>query len=165
VRYLILLSLVCRVLLAQDSTYLKKSRDVPADFKGAHQFLEAIKYPQQPDEVFDAKRAPHWDVNKVMSFISARGIDYTDINHPGKTHFRFSDVRQQITQRKGAAFDIVSHLAHIYSIPYKQYSELSFRRDNDKYIIAMSSWYTLTFVNTGGRFHLIALDYTTVEGD
>jgi len=165
VHCLISISLVVQVVVAQELPALIKGRTIPAEFDGAYEFLELIKYPQEPDGVFDPQKAPHWNVDRIMSFISPRGIDYSDVNRPRRVHLRYNDIRQHITKRKGLAFEILSHLAHIYSVPYKQYSELTFRRDKDKYIIDIASWYTLTYVNTNDQFHLVCIDYNTLEGD
>ena len=55
--------------------------------------------------------------------------------------------------------------ASIYSIPYTQYSELKFVPVPDGVVVALSSWYRLTFVRELGAWKLAKCEYTEIEGD
>ena len=148
-----------------DNSYKITSRTVPDDFRQAYEFLEFIKFPKEPEGGFEAQEAPRWDLSRFMSFISAEGVIFSDVNGGISGRRSPAQIRSALTQRKGAVFKVFAHLAHIYSIPYKQYSELTFQKKDKSFIVNISDWYSLTFASEGDHLRLIKCDYLEQEGD
>lgn len=75
-------------------------------------------------------------------------------------------VPTSIQARQGLAFTVMSHLAHIYSIPYRQDSELHFSRPAESYAtVSVAHWYQLTFRRDPAGPVLVKCEYLEVEGD
>jgi hypothetical protein len=153
--------------LSRLSPYFIKERDVPTEYHEIYDFLETIKYPKDPTsaEGFRLEKTPNWDTAKVMKFISKEGIEFTDVNDNSKNDLPYERIEQELRLRKGEAFKRLGHLAYIYSIPYKQYSELKFEAFNTNVRVFVSSWYELVFQKEDNQFKLISCKYTEVEGD
>jgi hypothetical protein len=162
--FIILILAISDYSVAQESQYRISHRTVPPEFVGGYQFLEFIKYSKEPEGAFQAKLAPHWNAKKMLKCISDSGITYNDVNDSQALSFTVKDIFRQIKQRRGRAFEIFAHLSYIYSTPYKQYSQLSFRRESQFYIIEMP-WYRLKFNDMYGQFRLREIDYLELEGE
>ena len=148
---------------AKESARILK-RDIPKEFAPAHGFLELIKFPSEPQTGFNPRHTPNWDQASFMSFISARGVVFTDVNDASKVSRSFEQIKAAIQSRTGNTFRTFAHLAHIYSNPYKQYSELSFSKIPNGQIITLSYGYNLTFQFEGGKPKLVRCDFTAEEG-
>jgi len=135
------------------------------EFKQIHEFLNFIKFSNTPSGGFNAQEAPHWDLVKFISFLSSQGVTFTDINFESNIHYSISQIKSEISKRKGNAFKTFSHLAHIYSQPYKQYSELTFEKKVKMIAVSVADWYVLTFTSENGRWHLIKCEYVMLEGE
>lgn len=142
-----------------------QQRIVPTPYERGYDFLELIKRPNEPTGVFNAADAPNWDVPKAMSYISRHGITFTDVNGRLEGHMPKTEVEKQLRGRKGDIFSSFSHLSHIYSIPYKQYSELRFEKTDGGFIIYISDWYCITFVYENGIPYLTRWAYLQLQGD
>lgn len=147
------------------SPYRVFTRAVPPDFTQAFDFLEFIKFPTEPKGVFSAQSAPHWNTSRFMTFVSANGVTFSDVNKEKSFQASSSQIETALVKRRGDIFTTLSHLAMTYSIPYRQYSELTFDRDNEEFIVSLADWYRLAFVSEGGRLRLKKCDYLMVEGD
>ena len=142
------------------------TRTIPDEFKNAYQFLEFIKWDDDSNEGFNAVRTPHWDLQSLLKFISENGIIISDINENSrKNTFSFYQIKSQLTKRNGKVFTTISHLGSIYGIPYKQYSELSFERQNQLFIVNISHWYRLVFIHERNNIVLKEIYYLEMEGD
>ncbi len=151
---------------AESTTPYKISRrSIPEDFKDAYAFLEFIKHAKEPDDVFDAQEAPHWDISRFMSFVSKNGIVFSDVNGRLSGLKSRTQIKNAISNRKGRIFITFAHLAHIYSIPYEQYSELRFEKKEKDFIVYLSDWYQLTFMLEGKRLRIAKCNYLTLEGN
>lgn len=162
---LLVSSLSTRAQNISDSPYRITARTIPIDFMPAVQFLEFIKFPKEPEDVFNPQEAPRWDVSRFMAFISARGVIFSDVNGRLRGPKSPDQIRTALASRRSQVFERFAHLAHIYSIPYKQYSELRFGKKEGRFIVEVSHWYRLTFISEGGRLRLRKCDYLTLEGD
>lgn len=145
--------------------YRIEARAVPPGFEAEAAFLEAIKLPAEPQEAFDAKNAPEWNVEALAQYIPASGIEFSDVNHRGKKRFSREAILQSLKKRGGQPFVTFSHLSHIYSIPHKQYSSLKFERVGETTVVRLASWYRLTFRHSTTGAQLIRCDYLQLEGE
>jgi hypothetical protein len=151
-------------ILSQD--YQITGRDVPQEFLDAFKFLEFIKYTKEPKGEFKPEAAPRWSRTIIDSIISDNGINFSDVNEDSSTLLSKNVILASLAQRKGMAFKTFSHISHIYSIPYKQYSELSFAKDTQaRFIVNIANWYTLTFIREKGRLKLCEINYRQLEGN
>lgn len=135
------------------------------EFKQIYEFLNFIKFPNAPSGAFNAQEAPQWDLVKFISFLSSQGVIFSDINYQSNSYYSVSQIKSELSKRKGKIFKTFSHLAHIYSQPYKQYSELTFERKDKNIVVSVADWYVLTFMIENGRFRLTKCDYIMLEGE
>lgn len=147
------------------TSYKISKRSIPDDFKDAYTFLEFIKYPKEPVDIFIAQETPHWDIPRFMSFISKNGVVFSDVNGRLFGLKSRTQIKNAISNRKDRIFITFAHLAHIYSIPYEQYSDLKFEKKSKDFIVHISDWYRLTFTLEDKRLHLSQCNYLTLEGD
>jgi hypothetical protein len=75
------------------------------------------------------------------------------------------ELRAQLAGRHGRGFVSLVHLAHIYSQPYPQYSQLSFSRGPEGFRVAVADWYRLVFVRERGHLRLRRVSYVNHEGE
>ena len=141
-------------------------RTVPRDFEGEAAFLELLKHPSEPHGAFRVQDAPRWNAEMLARYIPAEGTDFLDVNNVHNGHVGKSEFLRSIQTREGLAFAVMSHLAHIYSIPYRQYSELHFSRDSGSHsTVTVARWYRLTFRRDPEGPVLVKCEYLTEEGD
>jgi hypothetical protein len=141
-------------------------RIVPDGFECEAGFFELLKWPTRPLRAFDASQAPHWDLVKLSEYIPAGGIRFSDVNHSFEGLRSREEILRSLEQRKGEAFTAFAHLSSLYSIPYKQYSELQFSRLSDGTIGAkMAHWYVITFRAGDTNCQVARWEYSELEGD
>jgi hypothetical protein len=151
--------------MAEESEYFIKSRVIPPAYKGVAEFLEYLKPAKEAPGGFDLSVAPPWDVERLMSYMSEKGLAVSDVNRGGKLQrLSAKEVRSSVMARKGQTFQMLVHLGYIYAQPYKQYSELKFEPQAGGVVVHMAQWYRLTFDLPAGQTKLTRLDYLTREG-
>jgi hypothetical protein len=134
------------------SDYRITERVIPTGFEREARLLEVLKWPEEPVSAYNARNGPKWDLHSVAPYISSRGIEFTDINHEHEGRVSREQILRQLAARKGLAFDVFAHFSHIYSIPYRQYSELRFSsRDRSR--------------QEGRGSVLVRVDYQMREGE
>jgi hypothetical protein len=166
--YLLLIVFAMLTLAAKDneSEYLIKERQIPQEYIDTYDFLELLKISKQPIGAFNPIEAPRWDVNKVMEYISKDSVIFVDPNYDEITvKTTYLNIEKALTVRKGKIFNTFAHLSHIYSIPYKHYSELKFFKTGNSVIVYLAGWYKLEFINNEGRYKLIKCEYLQREID
>ena len=151
--------------LPAGSTHRIRKRVVPLKHEKAFRFLELLRWPKAPSDAFDPTHAPKWDVKKLISYIPADGVTFSDVNGYMVGHVPKGQIRAQLEKREGRVFANFSHLSHIYSIPYKQYSELHFEDTRNGVTIDVGGWYQITFRYVAGKPYLSKWHYGQFEGD
>jgi len=142
------------------------NRVVPAGFECEAGFFEFLKWPSRPRGPFDASRAPHWDLGKLSEYIPADGITFSDVNHRLEGHRSREEILRSLTRREGETFTAFAHLSSLYSIPYKQYSEMNFHRISDGMDNAkMGNWYVISFRTVGTNCQVAHWEYSELEGE
>ena len=159
---LLAMGLVCSHVLA-DSEYRIRQRVIPSEHQKAYQFFELLKWPNEPVGAFNANSAPAWDISKVLSYISPDGITFSDVNHRMEGHISKEQIKDDLTRRDGQVFVSFAHLSHIYSIPYKQYSELRFVTVDGGVKVNVGNWYTITFVYEDEKAYAVNWSYEQLE--
>jgi len=151
---------------AEESEHFVKSRDIPSEYKSVAEFLDYLKPAKQPRSGFDISIAPQWDLDRLMSFISDKGLTMSDVNQAAAKVQQLSpkQIRSAVAARKGQPFQMLVHLGYIYAQPYKQYSELRFEPRLTGVVVHMASWYRMTFDLPDGQPKLARLDYLMREG-
>ena len=145
--------------------YRIHARDVPPGFEREAAFFELVKWGSEPEGGFDEKMAPVWNLDELGTFVPDGGIEFVDVNHSFEGRVQKAQILQSLRQRQGQPFTAFAHLSHIYSIPYKQYSELTFKREGPLSVVQMAGWYLLTFKNDGKQLHIVRWEYTQFESD
>src|SRR5206468_1565538 len=144
--------------------YRIHARVVQKGFAGEAAFFELVKWPSEPSGEFDATKAPSWDLKKLSKYVSADGIEFVDVNHVFEGHLGRKEILRGLKDRKGKVFQAFAHLSHIYSIPYKQYSELQFAKiPSGDIVVEMAGWYTLTFRHVDSQPVVVRWEYTQLE--
>ena len=147
-----------------ESEFLIKERVVPDEYQREFQFLELLKKDGEPTEGFSASDAPKWDMAKLMGYVAESGITFTDVNHQFEGTVTKAQIASQLKARKGKVFELLSHISHIYSIPYRQYSELKFSRSGKLAKIDIAGWYHITFIASDTGVQVTQIDYLQEEG-
>lgn len=141
-------------------------RSFPHAYESEAAFFQLMQWPQPPDSMFNPTEAPHWDIGKIEKFIPPEGIEFFDVNGHTMGKASRKEILQNLKARNGKWFAAFAHLSHIYSIPYKQYSELSFSTDQkEQVLVNIASWYTLTFRKNGEQPVIVRWEYKQIEGD
>ncbi len=155
--------LSCAIFYNENRIYF---RSFPSGYESEAAFFKLLKWPEPPEGSFDPAAAPHWDLDKLKKFLPADGIRFSDVNHRMEGTASREQILQSLENRKGNLFDSFAHLSHIYSIPYKQYSELSFRTDSKgRIVVDVAGWYTLTFVRNGKQSVVVKWEYNQLESE
>ena len=101
-------------------------------FRDVQAFLDFIKRPNSNTNLgFDewSKNFRVGNIDSLLHFITLDSLEIVDADaEPGKNSLKYSRtlLRQQLTRRKGAAFDMIGVLSLHYSSPYPQYSHTRF---------------------------------------
>jgi hypothetical protein len=101
-------------------------------FRDLQAFLEFIKRPNSDYNAGFNEWIENFRVGNVDSFLNFITVDSLEIDDadadPGKGSLKYSRtlLRQQLTRRKGAAFDMIGEISLHYSDPYPQYSHTRF---------------------------------------
>ncbi len=141
-------------------------RSIPRGYESEAAFFRLLQWPKPPDDMFNPDDAPHWELNELKKFIPPEGIKFSDVNHEMEGTAGQEQILQSLRTRKGKPFTSFSHLSHIYSVPYKQYSELTFKTDSKgQTVVNVAEWYTLTFRRDGKQPVIVQWDYNQIEGD
>jgi hypothetical protein len=104
-------------------------------FRDVRAFLEFIKRPNSDNNVGFNQWIKSFHIGNIDSFLNFITVDSLEIDDadadPGKGSLKYSRtiLRQQLTRRKGAAFDMVGEISLHYTIPYPQYSHTTFSVD------------------------------------
>jgi hypothetical protein len=104
-------------------------------FRDLQAFLEFIKRPNSDYNVGFNKWMENFRIGNVDSFLNFITVDSLEIDDadadPGKDSLKYSRtmLRQQLTKRKGAAFDMIGEISLHYTLPYPQYSHTTFSVD------------------------------------
>src|SRR5262245_23766779 len=112
---------------------------------------------------YNPGRATRWDNDSVLSYFVQDGITFHDINGDTTWHLSAAALQDELTRRRGAAFDMLLHLGYIYSQPYPQYSKLSFAQDAKQLVVQVAGWYQLTFVRRGVSWRVAKVEYLQLE--
>lgn len=129
-------------LVARDSTrespkenYDTLDPAVRSHFNDLRAFLEFIKRPNSDCNVGFNRWIKDFRIGNIDSFLNFVTVDSLEIvdadADPGKDSLKYSRtlLRQQLTRRKGAAFDLIGEISLHYTIPYPQYSHTTFSAD------------------------------------
>ena len=149
-----------------EESYLIEHRVIPVGYETEGRFLEFLKYAQPPEGEFQVEDAPHWDIGVFMRYLSDERLVFTDVNDKPRLEAESAAIESSLRARKGRPFEVFSHLSHIYSIPYRQYSELRFSSPApNTSVVEVSGWYRLTFHKTQQGAKLKQVDYLALEGE
>lgn len=166
-RIIILLFTVSFVmnLFSQENSFISK-REIPVEYKSIYNFLESLKWPKKYENAgYHLENTPIWNVKILMGQISEGGVLFIDPNTNLNKRITREDIENQINSRKGNAFKMISHMTSIYSIPYKQYSELKFKKLSNDVKVSIGYDYELTFKYIDNVYRLTKCEYLALEGD
>ena len=108
---------------------------VRSHFRDLQAFLEYIKRPNSNYDSGFNEWIKNFRIGNIDSFLNFITVDSLEIDDadadPGKDSLKYSRtmLRQQLTRRKGAAFDLIGEISLNYSDPYPQYSHTKFSVD------------------------------------
>jgi hypothetical protein len=128
------------------------------------EFLELIKMPMEPVGGFDPKNAPEYMLVDLMAYISQEGLSISDVNDRINGTFGKKQVLDELSARQGDIFKTFAHLSSIYSVPYDQYSKLTFTKSGDEINVYVSDWYHLVFIQED-LLYISQINYEMLEGD
>jgi hypothetical protein len=160
-----IIGIICFANSSAAENYRIDQRITPSGFEAEAAFLESVKWPKKEHGAFDANKAPHWNIDELAKYIPSAGIVFEDVNQKNKGTISHEEILQSLKDRKGKPFKIFAHFSSIYSIPFKQYSSLTFEINGDVSTVKMANWYIFTFHRKADGVELIRCEYITPEGD
>ena len=130
-------------------------------------FLESVKWKENSDTSgFDLNKTPKWDLPLILNDISDNGVLFIDPNDDFNKTIEKKKIERELNNRKGKSYEMISHCAYIYSIPFKQYSEMKFKEsEKEEVTVSIGSWYELTFETKQHKHYLIKCEYLQLEGE
>lgn len=138
-----------------NNTFFKTEAKNRIHYFEALQFLEYIKVPNA-DQTYVTTHHNTYGIDNIdtfMTFISSRGLEIYDANEIGNenTTYTREELIEQLTQKKGHAFQTITQLSYIYSLPYPQYSDTYYAVSTDfkGIYVRMQSHYRLSFYFEG----------------
>lgn len=131
-------------------------------------FLDYLKSGEDsgaPGQAFDVRNGGHWHQDRIPEFIAGDGITFSDVNTHNVWRATLADLQRQIKQRKGPSFEALVHLGHIYSIPYPQYSRLTWTQGESQGVMDVAGWYHVTLSEGPKGWFVSRIDYLQVEDE
>ncbi|BCM93033.1 hypothetical protein IAD21_04920 [Abditibacteriota bacterium] len=150
----------------------QKVAGVPAKYGRTVQFLQLLAKSQGRSDgtTFRERKTSFPDVNRLVSFISARGVTIIDVNENGGKSLVLSRTQlgRDLKRIGSSAFDSFAYVGYIFAMPYApyaQYSRLTCQPTRTGVIIEMPNGHRLTWQREGGHLQLRKLEYLRLEGD
>lgn len=114
--------------------YVKQALD-RINYLQALQFLDYIRIDGANNMMVDDyhRNFKIANVDSFMTYISKRRFEIYDANNIGNenTKYSYEELRKQLIARKGQAYEVITQMSYIYSIPYPQYSQCDFAVSTD----------------------------------
>jgi hypothetical protein len=154
-------------LSGRDSGYYINTRTIPPKNMDIFNFLESLKWEENSDSSgYDLNKTPKWNISLLLNNISDNGVLFIDPNDNFNKTITKKQVEKELSKRKGKSYEMISHFTYIYSIPYKQYSEIKFKENQkEETTVDIGSWYELKFESKQNRHYLIKCEYLELEGE
>jgi hypothetical protein len=116
---------------------------------------------------FDTSFVPNVTARSVLSLVSDSGLVLDDVNEPDTTiRATPAAIARAIEKREGRVFVSLAHLAHLYSLPYPQYSSLRFTPTSSGIDVDVgTSSYHVRFVRQGDGLRISRISYAELEGE
>jgi hypothetical protein len=151
----------------QDSGYEVKEQPIAAEHSDIFNFLESLKWTEDSDTAgYDLNKTPKWDISRLVNSLSDSGVLFINPNDNFEKKIKKQEIEVQVSKRKGRSYEMISYLAYLYSIPYKQYSELKFaENDGGDVIVQIGSSHELVFETKGNKHYLTKCEYLELEGE
>lgn len=151
----------------QDLGYQINERTIPPANMDIFKFLESLKWGENSDSGgYDLNKTPKWDITSLTNNIFDNGVLFIDLNDSFNKTIEKKKIERELNKKKGKSYEMISHFTYIYSIPFKQYSELKFKENEKEEItVNIGSWYELTFRTKQNRHYLIKCEYLKLEGE
>jgi hypothetical protein len=160
----ICLLFLTHLMFAQAPNNMITERIIPAEYQEPYRFLETIKWDSLGHGGYQEKNAPFWNVDSVAAYLSSSGVNCIDPNLNFDMNLPKDTIANQLRNRTGMGFNVIAHLSFIYSIPYKQYSELSFETTTSvSVVVHIANIYKLTFIKVRSHYYLSACEYLVIE--
>lgn len=146
---------------------LLRERVVKPEYKPIVEFLQLLKNGEDADTFgFEEKKGGKWDLEKLLLFVSIKGIAFSDVNsRPRNRQSTFAQLSRSLAGKKDDVWRQFVHLGHIYKQPYPQYSTLKFTEQLNRVVVEMTGGYRLTFSREDSSLKLSKLEYLQLEGD
>jgi len=144
---------------AQPPQHEEASSGSVRDTSRAVAFLDYMRSTVRTTQgVFDTSKGGAWDVDSVLSYISADGVEVFDVNTGPDSLYTIALLREELVNREGSAFTRFVHLGFVLALP-PQYSALSFSNDGEDVVVDVTFIYRLRFRLEDGRLQLVRLEH------
>jgi hypothetical protein len=153
------------IIFSQNSEYYIKERIIPEEYKPIHLFLETLKSVLDNSKSTDINIKADWSIAEITDHISSNGVLFIDPNEEYSKTLPKKQIISELKGKTGKSYELISHLASIYAVPYKQYSELKFSETDGGTVVYLAFWYKLTFEKVKDVFFLTGCEYLQIEGD
>ncbi|MFH2141070.1 MAG: hypothetical protein ABIJ97_01510 [Bacteroidota bacterium] len=147
---------------SQESTYKITERNIPEQYKDIYDLLETLKCDSNNLRGYEKE-------NELKAFIrclSEEGVFFIDPNDEFNKIVSTEQIESELKAKEGKTYDLISHLTSIYSIPYKQYSELKFSETTQNEIVVNIGYmFELIFEAYENKHFLKSCEYLKLEVD
>ncbi|MFZ2162919.1 MAG: hypothetical protein WAW02_11935 [Sideroxyarcus sp.] len=161
----VLIAITCLTNSFAEESYEIKERVTPSGFEAEATFFEFVKWPGGFEGVLVTSKAPHWNLDMLAKYIPSEGITFEDVNYLEAVHISRDKILRSLKARKGYPFKTFASLSYVYSIPYKQYSSLSFEKQGESSVVKMANKYVFTFRHTSKGIELVRCANIENEGE
>jgi len=109
---------------------------------------------------------PNWNITEVKSHLSSNCVLFKDPNDQYNKVLSLVQIEKELKKKVGKSYEMISHMSHIYSMAFKQYSDLKFEQtDKNETIVSIADWYKLIFENKQNMHLLKGCEYLQLEGE
>lgn len=159
----ILLFANCTIVsFTQENNYRITERIIPVQYTDIYNFLESLK--RDTNNLFGYEKED--GLKYLINTLSSDGVFFTDPNEELNDTISNAQIEEEMKRKDGKSYDMISQMISIYSMPYKQYSELKFTKtENNETIVEIGYMFKLTFENMENVFLLKSIEYLKLEVD
>ncbi|MFL5740047.1 MAG: hypothetical protein ACJ75B_07510 [Flavisolibacter sp.] len=150
-----------------DSGYRITERPIPPNDADIFNFLESLKWKEDSDSNdYSGNNTPNWNIPLLITHISDSGVLFIDPNDDFNKKIEKKQIERELNKRKGKSYEMISYFTFLYSIPFRQYSELKFEeKDGDEVVVTIGTSHELTFETKLKKHYLIKCEYLELEGE
>jgi hypothetical protein len=138
------LSVISVILHCTWSCALQAANPLPSP-QPEEPFFQLVKSTQPSQRKFAPENAPHWDIDKLSSWVSPNGLVLVEPGSKRGKHFTPQEISNALASRKGPVFKVFAHMSFLLSHRLPQYSRLWLEERRSARVGCISTFYEVSF--------------------